>query len=800
MEVKALNATSQMSALDIDLVGMLRRRWALLLLGLGIGLGVALIYHFSTTPIYESEIEILVGQRTSELTNSGTASNAQASGDSIHDDQLATHIRLFSSRRIIDEAIKKHELTDLDSFRAARKDGLSAIDHIIENLSVRRGGDGEAKEAMVLFASFRDPNPEHAALVLNSIYESYESYVESHARNTSDEAVKLIIKAQGIHEQELAEADHEYREFVRSVPVLLDGDRTSDIHKERLQKLESELTEVRSNLQESQSRLDMIQEFLNTKEDHEIDQVDQLALLSEKEVSRLKLFLDMTRGEAQSEAFQADQPVRQEMAKAQYNRLLDLLQTERTLSETFGPGHPVVEATRSQINVIESFISSNKPISEIESSKKLTPAEMLKTYTRLLGNDVIELQRRETVILERANQELTLAKQVEGDYLRGTALREKLQRAQSRYSEVSLRLQEINLSGSYAGFSTDVLGKPEIEKSAEWPRLPVSLIFGFVLGSVLGLSLSVAAEAFDSTFSDASDLENAVGAPVICHVPRFEENALRNKLKQDSAVTDSVPTFHDPRSSEAEIYRIARTGLMLKNRRGGCQTIMVTSPHPGDGKSTTISNLAVSFAQTGKKVLLIDSDMRRPTIAKVFGIDSTPGLADTLRGSHELEQVVQTTDVPNLSIMSHGSPTSEPAELLESVTFTNMLQQCRKEFDLILIDAPPLLAVADPSIVAPLVDSVLLTVQVRKNGRRSVERAAQILKEMSITPVGMIVNGSGAGAGVNYRYSGGYKNEEYGYARYYTEYKSHSEGQVVEKPVLASRQHSLASTSTLLTK
>ncbi len=155
---------------------------------------------------------------------------------------------------------------------------------------------------------------------------------------------------------------------------------------------------------------------------------------------------------------------------------------------------------------------------------------------------------------------------------------------------------------------------------------------------------------------------------------------------------------------------------MLKNRRTDCQTMMVTSPHPGDGKSTTISNLAVSFAQTGKKVLLIDSDMRRPTIAKVFGIDATPGLADKLRGTLDLPQVVQGTDVPNLSIMSHGSPTSEPAELLESVQFTNLLLECRKEFDLILIDAPPLLAVADPSIIAPLVDSVLLTVQVRKNG------------------------------------------------------------------------------------
>ncbi len=420
MDLKKTESNSQFAAFDIDLVGMVRRRWTLLLFGVFVGISTALLYQFMTTPIYETDIEILVGQRTSELTNSGTASNAQASGDAIHEDQLATHIRLFASRRIIEEAIQNHSLEDFGSFRAADRNGVSAVDHIIENLTIRRGGDGEAKDAMVLLASFRDPNAADAAAVLNALYESYERYVESHVRNTSDEAVELIIKAQLKHEQELADADREYRAFVSSVPILLDGDKATDIHKDRLGKLEAELTEVRSTLEESRSRLQLINEFLATKEDHEIDQIDQLALLSEKEVSRLKLFLDMTRGEVQSEAFQADQPVRQEMAKAQYNRLLQLLQTERTLTETFGPGHPVVEATRSQIHVIETFINQNRPDSAVEESRKLNPAEMLKTYTRLLTNDVMEMSRREQILMAQSDNELAAAKKVEGDFLRGS--------------------------------------------------------------------------------------------------------------------------------------------------------------------------------------------------------------------------------------------------------------------------------------------------------------------------------------------------------------------------------------------
>ncbi|MFG0262156.1 MAG: polysaccharide biosynthesis tyrosine autokinase [Novipirellula sp. JB048] len=770
MVMATTDTSSPFAALDIDVLGMLRRRWGLILLGLVLGLSSAMLYQYSTTPIYEADIEILVGQRTSELASSGTSTSAYASGDAIQEDQLATHMRLFASRRILSEAIENHQLDQLASFVSAREKNVSAVNHLLAHLSIRRGGEGAAKGAMVLVGTYRDPNSADAAKVLDAVYNSYSAYVKSQARNTSDEAIELIVNAQATHEKELAEADNEYRQFIASVPVLLEGDQVRDIHKERLSKIETELNEVRSSLAEAKSRLELIDGYIDSKGEAEIDQMDQLALMSQKEVTRLKFFLDMTRGETQSEAFQAEQPVRQEMAKAQYSRLLDLLQTERTMAEEYGTGHPMVEATRRQIEVIESYIDSNQPEAVVKETTKLTPAEMLRTYTRLLRNDVIELGRREEILVKQSEQELAMAKRVEGDFLKGNALRSRLSRAQLRYNEVFERLQEINLAGSYAGFSTDILGAPEVERSPAWPRLPIVMLFGLVLGTVLGLSFSVLAEAVDSTFRDAMDLEASLGAPVICHVPRFDTRTLKREHNANSSIAESVPTFHAPRSTEAEIYRVARTALMLKNRRGGCQTMVVTSPHPGDGKSTTISNLAVSFAQAGKKVLLIDADMRRPTIATVFGSVPQPGLADVLLGANNLRECCHQTDVPNLTLMPHGVRTSEPAELLESARFIEMMDNCRNTFDLILIDAPPLLAVADPAIIAPHVDSVLLTVRVRKNGRRSVERASQLLREMSIAPVGLIVNSSEERGGKSYGYSSGYRNDEYSYVGYYHEY------------------------------
>ena len=136
--------------IDIDLLGWFRRRWRHLTLGLVVGIGTALLYQFSVQPVFESKIEILIGQRTSELTTSGSVSNANASGDSIQDDQLATHIKLFTSRKIISDAVDRMDLNQLDSLASVVARQGNPVDGILGNLEVERGGSGAARSAMVI--------------------------------------------------------------------------------------------------------------------------------------------------------------------------------------------------------------------------------------------------------------------------------------------------------------------------------------------------------------------------------------------------------------------------------------------------------------------------------------------------------------------------------------------------------------------------------------------------------------------------------------------------------------------------
>jgi succinoglycan biosynthesis transport protein ExoP len=760
------DSSTRTHTIEIDLIGMVRRRWTHILLGLTVGIVLSAMHYLSTTPIYESQLEILVGQRSSELTNSGTITGANASGDAIQEDQLATHMRLFVGRKMLADAIRVGNLEQLSSFQAVATDGGSLIDHIMDNIVVQRGGEGSARDAMVLRASFSDPNPEDAALVLGAIYESYRDYVESHGQNSSEQAVTLIEEARATHEAELVRADLEYRAFIQSVPVLVGGDNVQDIHTDRLANIESELNIVRNFLAESTSRLEVIESYLARRTDRTVRDVDHLALMSQNEVERLKLFLEMTRGEAQSESFQAEQPMREEVARAQYNRLLDLIQKEKSFSDAFGPGHPMVSAVRQETEITRQFIKANSPDARAPSPRKLNPAEMLNTYTMLLRNDIAELEKRKQMLLVESATELRLAKQVEGDFMKGNALLAQLNRAQSRYDEVILRLQELNLARSYAGFSTDLLASPEPAKSAAWPNLPIVGAIGIVLGLGLGLVIAIAAELVDSTLSNVRELEQAVGAPAIAHVPRFQLKDQPDRVDPDSELDASLVAYHAPRSAESEVYRVARTSLMIANRRGSVQSMMMTSPQPGDGKSTTISNLAISFARTGLKVLLVDADMRRPVISGLFGLKHSCGLADILMGQATLEEATTRSAIPDLDIVPNGLPTSAPAELLESHQLARTLQAACRDYDLVLIDAPPLLAVADPAIIAPLVDSVILTVRINKNGRRPVEHAARILQDIDVKPAAVIVNGVDNDAKGSYGY-GNYSRDQYGYVGHY---------------------------------
>jgi capsular exopolysaccharide synthesis family protein len=190
----------------------------------------------------------------------------------------------------------------------------------------------------------------------------------------------------------------------------------------------------------------------------------------------------------------------------------------------------------------------------------------------------------------------------------------------------------------------------------------------------------------------------------------------------------------------AEAYRSLRTNLAFARANHEMRSIVLTSPGPADGKSTTVSNLAITFAQQGQRTLLIDADLRRAVLNKVFEVERSPGLTDVLVGNSLLADVVQETKVPNLFVLGSGRFPPNPAELLGSSAMRVLLEEAEQRFDVVLLDSPPVLAVTDAAVLSTIADGVVLVVRVGSTVRAAAERSASQLQAVHGRLVGTVMN------------------------------------------------------------
>lgn len=219
-------------------------------------------------------------------------------------------------------------------------------------------------------------------------------------------------------------------------------------------------------------------------------------------------------------------------------------------------------------------------------------------------------------------------------------------------------------------------------------------------------------------------------------------NKIRQQKKQKTRAV-SLITLADKSSPISEQYRTIRTNIQYAMVDRDLKTLVITSSGPSEGKSTTSANLAVVFANSGKRVLLVDADMRKPTVAKTFSLDNVRGLS-TLLGSREtvLHQVVQPSGVDNLSLMTSGPKPPNPSELLDSRRMEELLQELKRQYDLIIFDMPPVVAVTDAQIVSSKADGTIIVVRENVSKRDSLLKAKSLLEMVDASILGVVYNGS----------------------------------------------------------
>jgi capsular exopolysaccharide synthesis family protein len=265
------------------------------------------------------------------------------------------------------------------------------------------------------------------------------------------------------------------------------------------------------------------------------------------------------------------------------------------------------------------------------------------------------------------------------------------------------------------------------------------------------------------------EIRRRLGLPVMGCIPFVAvDEAARKKKAVGGAFNPMLITHYQPMCIAAEAFRGVRTALYFSDGGAGHKVVQFTSPTAGDGKSTVAANVAVSIAQSGKRTLLIDADLRKPRIHEIFSLSAPVGLTSVISGEAEHPDAIQDSSVPNLSILPCGPVPASPAELLTSPRFAELLRLFRDRYDFVLVDSPPVLAVTDASVVAHHVDGVLLVVRTSKNGRPIAERTRDILNTLGAKILGVVVNAVekkgvtqyGYGYGSGYGYGTAYGNTD----------------------------------------
>ena len=315
-----------------------------------------------------------------------------------------------------------------------------------------------------------------------------------------------------------------------------------------------------------------------------------------------------------------------------------------------------------------------------------------------------------------------------------------------RASEYQEQLEDLEVSAELAGTS----GARLIDRATP-PGIPFeptptrSVLLAVVVGALLGLGAAFAANYLDRTIRDEDELQRVSGVPnlaSIARVPGAKKGAV-----------PAVISRSDPGSSWAEAYRNLRTAVRFMALESKLQLLQVTSAHPGDGKTTTATNLAVAASNAGQRVLLIDADLRKPQVHAFLGVSNDKGLTNVLLGEVSMGDVAQKLgDAGGLLVIPSGDMPPNPAELLAGDGIRKALAQIGHKFDLVVIDSPPVLAVSDPQILAGLVDGVILVVSGQSTDSRSVGRAMERLGQVDANVLGTVLNAASAVDASAYQY------------------------------------------------
>lgn len=586
---------------------------------------------------------------------------------------------------------------------------------------------------MILLSAISE-DPQEAMRIANAYVEAYSEFNRAMSQAEVRQVKNFLENQLGLIQQQLAESELALKEYMEGQTTMTLTDETNGLVA-RLVEFESLYKEAVAELQASRERLKFIDQQLGKTGD--IEAISAASFLEElkKEMAGLQQeYAAHVAYLVHNDRFDEKNARLQELNE-QIGRLTEKFKAELakfTAQDLIGP----------QVLHDEMFLRKFEVEANIET---LTPK--VASLGKIVGDYAKKLESlpEKKLLLARLQRSAQVDEKI---YL---MMKEK-------YEE--LRITEVGQLGDVR-----IIEPAELPEGPLGPNKNLNLMLGMLLGLGLGVGLAFLLDMLDNSVRTIEDLER-MGQPVLGSIPMIKEGEAMARLKISTngahngvhlgASNGATPVREDqleprhtgarlithvaPKSPVSEAYRTLRTNIQYTHIDKPLRTLLVTSPGPGDGKSTSVANLAIVIAQMGGKVLLIDADLRRPVLHSVFKLDRRIGLSNVLAGRAEIAEAVSPTDIENLHIMPCGALPPNPSELLGSSAMQRTLAALKNEYELVLFDSPPVIAVTDAAVLARQVDGVFLVVKAGHTSKDAAFRSYTLLNQVKAKVLGTLLN------------------------------------------------------------
>jgi capsular exopolysaccharide synthesis family protein len=683
----------------LHLLTVLRKRWRLATTVLVVSLAAAFVFTIRQPKTYEATCSLVIESTAPQvLENVKEVIEMAASTREFY----MTQYRIIRSREIAQRVID-HLGLDSDPAYGGGVGPSNQADHqvLVERLlrAVKVAGVRESRIANIVVS---DVDPERAARIANAFADTYiERNLDFKLEGARSAGTWLGEQTVGLRKQ-LEDSEMELYKFRKERNLLdVNLDDKQGMTRQNLQSLNTKMTDVKAR------RI-------------EIESIRKLILAARSDISERESLPEIR-----------DNPVVEKLRE----NYLDLLKIKADLESRYGEKHPKIDTIQHQLaavqrdyskeldNVLKAFDKRYQALVETESS--------LSKWMSHERQQALELAKLET-------EYRPLARDAENN--------------NKVYGLINQRHKEINLTGMLKANNVRILDRATPPRAAASPSLSMNLSLGLAAGLLFGLVLAFAIESMDNTIKTPEAAEELIGAPLLGVVPMLSQ--AKRHLIADAPERD-LAVFKDPTSLAAEACRSIRTNMLFISAQKEFSLFSVTSPGPQDGKTTVAINLAVTMAQAGGRVLLVDTDMRKPRIHKSFGLKSDKGISNVMAGDLQLEDAICKSEVPNLDVLPCGPMPPNPAELLHTERFRQILAQCRSSYDRVVLDSPPIAPVTDPAIIGSVTDGVVLVLRAGHTTREAAQFARRQLTDAGARILGIVINrtdrkGSGYGYGYGY--------------------------------------------------